>query len=511
LAVATQNPEAETASTLPQRLAILVSCVLTVALYFTSILVASTVLPQMQGTFSATPDEISWTMTFNILATAIAMPMTGWLVARFGTRTVMVWATGIFTTSTFLCGVAHSLETMILWRIVQGAAGAPCVPLVQTILLATFPPAQHRAVLGIYGMGVVLGPIIGPAMGGFVAESYDWRWAFFLMVPVGLVATVGLRVALRPDTPRGPIHLDWLGFILLSIAIGALQWVLSRGQRLDWLQSLEIQLTLVASALAFYLFVAHSLTSPRPFLDLRLLLNRNYTLGLGLITIFGMLNFTPMVLLPTLMRAHMGYPDLLVGQVVASRGIGGLCGFFAVMFVERLDPRLSVAIGFLLQAISGWWMMQINLDVTPFELMLSGMVQGLSSGLLVVALTLLTFTEIEKPKMPEATAVYHLLRNIGASLFISVSVAEVVHSTGLNYARLTEMVSPYNRVMNDAWLAGFWDLGSGASLARVAGEISRQAALIAYINAFGLYTAVSALAIPLILFVKSPRKQATGR
>ena len=168
-----------------RRVLILMSAMLSVALYFSSILVASTVLPQMQGSFSATPDEISWTMTFNILATAIAMPMTGWLTARFGRSTVMIWSTGLFTVATALCGFATTLETMILWRILQGAAGAPCVPLAQTILLDTFPPRQHRMVLGIYGMGVVLGPIIGPALGGYLAEILNWRWAFFLLIPVG--------------------------------------------------------------------------------------------------------------------------------------------------------------------------------------------------------------------------------------------------------------------------------------------------------------------------------------
>jgi DHA2 family multidrug resistance protein len=195
MAETTQQHAADAPMSATRRVLILVSAMLSVALYFSSILVASTVLPQMQGSFSATPDEISWTMTFNILATAIAMPMTGWLSARFGRSTVMIWSTGIFTLATALCGFATTLETMILWRIVQGAAGAPCVPLAQTILLDTFPPRQHRMVLGVYGMGVVLGPIIGPALGGYLAEILNWRWAFFLLIPVGIAATVGRPAA----------------------------------------------------------------------------------------------------------------------------------------------------------------------------------------------------------------------------------------------------------------------------------------------------------------------------
>ena len=491
---------------LTRRILILASCVLTVTLYFSSILVASTVLPQMQGTFSATPDEISWVMTFNILATAIAMPMTGWLVARFGRHNIMVWSTGLFTLSTLLCGLAHSLESLVIWRIVQGAAGAPSVPLVQTILLDTFPQRQHRMVLGIYGMGVVLGPILGPTIGGYLAESANWRWAFFLLIPVGMIATLGLSMSLPTDQPRGAVRLSWTGFILLSIAVGGLQLVLARGERLDWFQSAEIQVTLAISVLSFYLFVAHSLTSRQPFLDLRLLLDRNYALGLVLIMLFGMLNFTPMVLLPTLMRSHMGYPDLLVGQVVGSRGIGGILGFFAVIFIVRLDPRLSVGLGFALQMVAGVWLMHIDLNVTPLELGLNGAIQGLSAGILVVALTLTTFTGIQREKMPEAVAVYHLLRNIGASLFISISVAEVIRSTGMNYAQLSEVISPYNKALTLPWVTGSWDISSLPSLERLSREVTRQSAMIAYINAFGLFTVVSAAAIPLVLLLRRTAK-----
>ncbi len=504
----TERPAAELEMGASRRILILISAMLSVALYFSSILVASTVLPQMQGSFSSTPDEISWTMTFNILATAIAMPMTGWLTARFGRSTVMIWSTGIFTLSTALCGFATTLEEMILWRIVQGAAGAPCVPLAQTILLDTFPPRQHRMVLGVYGMGVVLGPIIGPTMGGYLAEVLNWRWAFFLLIPVGIAATLGLSATLPADRARGPVYLSWIGFILLSVALGGLQLALSRGQRLDWFESTEIRVTLFVSVVAFYLFFAHSLTSRRPFLDLRLLLDRNYSLGLALIAIFGMLNFTPMVLLPPLMRVYMGYPDVLVGQVVGSRGLGGLLGFFAVIFLSRLDPRVSVGIGFVLQLIAGIWLMRIDLNVTPLELGLNGAVQGLSSGIIVVALTLVTFAKMPREKMPEATAVYHLLRNIGASLFISICVAEVVRSTGVNYAVLSELISPYNRTLALPWAVGPLDTESPASLARLSGEISRQAAMIAHLNAFGLYTAAAAVSVPLVLLLRNAKKPA---
>jgi DHA2 family multidrug resistance protein len=377
---------------------------------------------------------------------------------------------------------------------------------VQTILLDVFPPRQHRLVLGIYGMGVTLGPIIGPALGGYLAEYANWRWAFYVLFPVGAVATLGLSASLPPDERKGPVYLDWAGFILISLSVGGLQWTLSRGQRLDWLDSLEIQIALAVSVLAFYAFLAHSLTAARPFIDLRLLLNRNYALGLVLITVFGMLNFTPMVLLPTLMRVHMGFPDNLIGQIVGARGVGGVIGFFAVIFMSRFDPRTTIAIGFALQVVAGIWLMQVDLNVTPLELELNGILQGMSTGILVVALTLVAFDGIPREKMPEALSLYHLLRNIGSSVFISISVAEVIRSTGVNYAVLSELMSPYNRSLALPWVTGLWEVGTAPSLERLSREITRQSAMIAYINAFGLFAAVSAAAVPLVMLMRRPRK-----
>ena len=506
---ASQSPQPATTTTLAQRILFLISGMVAMGIYFTSILIVSTVLPQMQGTFSATADEISWSVTFNILATAIAMPLTGWTSNRFGRRPLMIWSTAIFTFSTLMCGLAQSLEEMIVWRIVQGIAGAPCVPLVQTIVLDIFPPQQHRVVLGINGMGVAVGPIFGPLLGGVLAEAINWRWAFFLLVPVGVLSTLGLWASLPREKSRGPIPFSWIGFLLLSTAIGTVQLLLARGERLDWFGSVEIQLLAAISVLAFYLFLAHSLVSAKPFLDLRLLLNRNYALGLGLGTLFGMLNFTPMVLLPVILRTHMGYPDALVGQVVASRGLGGIFGFFAVMFIEKLDPRVGVALGFMLQTLAGYWLMHTSLETSTGELVLNSAVQGFSSGIIVVALTLITFQGIPRERMAEASAIFHLLRNFGGSLFISVCVAEMLRSTNINYAHMREVVSAHNKLLNLPWVTGAFDLSSLSSLERVSREISRQAAMLGYINALGIFTAVSVLAFPLIIFMRragSPKR-----
>jgi DHA2 family multidrug resistance protein len=491
--------------------AILVSNMFTVTLYFTTILVVSTVLPQIQGAMSATPDEVSWIVTFNILAIAIATPMTGWLVARFGRRNTMCTCVAGFVFSTLMCGLAPSLDSLILWRVVQGAIGAPTVPLAQSILLDIYPKERHRFVMGINGMGTILGPIIGPALAGQIAEDLGWRWAFFMLVPVSLISFTGLFFLLPKDRDTAGTRLDWIGFLSLSTAIGCLQYVLARGPRLDWLEAQELVIASWIGVLAFWVFLMHSLTArEKPFLDLRLLRNRNLVLGFIVVSVFGMLAFTPMVVLPTLLRQHVGYPDALIGWVIGSRGVGGLIGFFAAMWIERLDPRLSMATGFLLLALCGLWLTHINLDVTPWELALNGIVQGMCIGIVFVPLSIITFSDLDPRLRPEALGIFHLLRNIASSLFISVTIAEIVASTGANHARLVEAINPFNPALGLPWVMGAWDAETAPGLARIGREINRQASLIAYINAFGLFTLVASCAIPFALLFKRATPQAAA-
>lgn len=488
----------------------LVSGMLTVTLYFTTILVVSTVLPQIQGAMSATADEVSWIVTFNILATAIATPMTGWLVARFGRKRAMCGCIGGFGISTLMCGLSHSLEELIFWRVLQGALGAPTIPLNQAIVMDIYPKSRHRFVLGLNGMGVVIGPVIGPTLAGYLADTYSWRWSFYILVPVCIVAFAGMLLTLPNDKPAGKARLDWAGFLSLSVALGCLQYVLSRGQRVDWFEATEIVVSTAVAVLAFYVFLAHSLTAEKPFLDLRLLFNRNLTLGYILVMLFGMLNFTPMVLMPTLLRQYVEYPDALVGWVVGSRGIGGLIGFFAAMWIERIDPRISIATGFLLLFVSGVWLLRFDLNVTPEEVMLNGILQGASVGIVMVPLSIVTFSDLESRFRPEASSVFHLLRNIATSLFISISVAEVIRSTGINYARMTELVSDYNKALLLPWVLGGWDPTSVGGLVRISKEASKQAAMLGYLNAFGLFTAVAAVAVPIALLISRPRPPAAA-
>ncbi len=494
-----------------RRYLILAAVVLGSSLYSTALLTTSTILPQMQGALSATQDEIAWVMTFNILATAVVTPMTGWLVARFGNRNVMVWGICAFSLATLMCGSSTSLEMLVFWRIVQGGAGAPLVPLSQTILLNTFPRNQQAMVLSIFGMAVGVAPVLGPVLGGYFAEAYSWRYSFYMLVPVGVIAFVALRLALQNDTvSRGRMQLDWTGFVALATAMASVQLVLARGVRLDWFESNEIILECIIAILAFYVFVAHCLTTKAPFLNLRLLTDRNYAIGLVLVTIYGMLNFTPMVLLPPLLQQYAGFPDALVGQVIGCRGVGMTVGFLVAGLSSRIDPRITMSTGFLIQALSGVWMLTYDLNVSMQILVWNSLIQGFAVGTIWVPLSVVAFDTLLPSDRAEAAAVFHLLRNIGSSFFISLSIAEIVRATGANYSRMTEMISPYNTTLSLPWATGAWNADDATGLAKLAKEIGRQAAMIGYLNAFMMYTIASGLAVALVLVVRR-RSSALGR
>ena len=488
-----------------ERAMVLVFVTLATTIYASSILIASALLPQMQGAFGATQDEISWTMTFNIVATAVVTPMTGWISERFGRRNTMVWGSAIFAVATFMCGFATSLEELIFWRIVQGAAGAPLVPLGQTLLLDTNPRRLHGTVTAIFGMANMIGPVLGPTLGGEVSELYGWRWGFWMIVPVAIISAVGFRFVLPQRAKRETAHLDWTGLIVLSVAIAGAQLVFSRGQRLDWFQSDEIVVATFVTACAAYLFFAHSFTTRRPFIRLYLLQDRNYALGLLLVFLFGMLNFTPVVLLPPLLQNFANYPDSAIGAFIGWRGFGTALGFFVAMLATRLDPRLMMVIGFGLQAYAGLWIMQFDLNVDQSALAINGLIQGIGIGVSWVPMTVVTFATLAPENRAEAMSMFHLLRNFGSSLFISVAVAEIVRSTGANYARMVEAVSPFNTVWTMPWSTGAWSIETMAGVAKFAREVTRQAVMLGYVNAFVMYTLVAAFAIPFCLLARKPK------
>jgi DHA2 family multidrug resistance protein len=489
-----------------QRALVLIVVITATTIYSASILVSSALLPKLQGALGATQDEVSWTMTFNIVATAVVTPMTGWLAERFGRRSTMVWCAFIFTVSTFFCGASNSLEELIFWRIVQGAAGAPLVPLSQAITLDTYPRPQHGFIMAIFGMANMIGPSLGPTLAGEISEALSWRWGFWMLLPLSIACTIGCHLVIPRRANRELALLDWSGFITLSIAIACTQLMFSRGQRLDWFESTEIVLAGFLAAVAFYMFIVHSLTTERPFVRLSLFTDRNYALGMVLVFLFGMLNFAPVVLLPPLLQNHAGYPDSAIGIFIGWRGFGTLIGFFIAMLTGRIDPRIMMVVGFGMQGVGGYQMMLFDLNVDQSTLALWSVVQGAGIGVTWVPMTIVTFYTLPTERRAEAMAMYHLIRNFGSSLFISIAVAEIVRATGNNYARLSEAASPFNRLWSMPWATGGWSIDSIEGIARFAKEVTRQAILLGYVNAFWMYALVAFMAIPFCLLARLPKQ-----
>lgn len=490
-----------------RRWMILVAVTSSTTLYAMTILIVSVVLPQMQGSLSATPDQISWVMTFNILATAVVTPMSGWLAGRFGWRRVMLGSQLGFCISTFLCGISESLGALVLFRILQGGFGAPIIPLGQAIILASFPKRQHGLVTSIFGMAVVVGPIFGPIFGGYLTEAYNWRYAFFMLVPLAMIGVVLLWFFLNDGGRQEKVRFDWTGFLLLSAAISALQLVLDRGQRLDWLDSPEILIEIAVGSCAIYAFIVHSFMAEKPFLELRLLRDRNYSLGLVIVLVYGMLNFTPMVVMPPMLKELGGYPETVIGILLGGRGAGAVVGFFLAGRLGKFDPRIGMLIGFSMQTASGVHMMTFDMNVGMEDVMLASFMQGVSIGLIWVPLVIATFATLNTRYLAETTAVFHLLRNVGSSLFISLSVTTVVRTGTSNYARMTEFVNPFNEVLNSPQYLPFWDPETVTGLARIAVEVKHQADMIGFLNAFGLYTLACVAVIPIVLLVRMPRRE----
>lgn len=494
-----------------QRALVLVSIIVTAIMLNAAAFTVTTILPQMQGAFAATQDEIAWVMTFALLATAITLPLVGWLVPRFGRRRVMLVSIATFTLSTMFCGLAQSLEALVFWRIVQGAASAALMPLGQLILLDAYPRSRHALVISLFGAANTVGPILGPLAGGWLAENYSWRWGFHMLVPFGIIAGLMTHAVLPHSSKNEANRFDWLGFGTLSIAIACFQYVLSRGERVDWFQSQEIVVVTMVAAFSFYLFLAHALTSNAPFIDLSLLLDRNYGIGTVLIILFGMVSFAPMVILPPLMQVQMGFPDTDVGWMISWRGLGVTAGFGLCILLSRIDARILVAVGFLSQVWSGLWMMRFELGTPLFDLCAVAFLQGLAVGLVWAPISTIAFRTILPAKRPEAMALFHLTRSVATSLYIAAAVAEIVRGTGTNYSRLSEQISLLNKTLLLPETLGGWSIDTTAGLASIAKEIGRQATMIGYLNSFWTYTVVAALAVPLVVFISNERRSDPAR
>ncbi|MCP5153287.1 MAG: DHA2 family efflux MFS transporter permease subunit [Ectothiorhodospiraceae bacterium] len=484
--------------TAPSPYLVLIAVSFCTMLYSMTVTVVNVTLPQLQGALSATPDQVSWIVTLNVLGTAVVTPLTGWLTAKLGRRTLMLGAVSGFAFASFLCATATSLAPMLLYRVGQGAFGAPIVPLSQAILLAAFPGEKRAMAQGVFGMAVVAGMGLAPVLGGYVAEQYDWRAIFLLLVPCSLFALLLAAALIRQGGRADGVRLDWTGFVSLSVAIGCMQLILDRGERFGWLESTEIVVYCAGAVLGFWIFVVHTLSCDRPFFERALLRDRNYAVGLVLVCCYGMLNFTPITLLPAVLQGLKGYPDSLIGLLLAMRGTGMVVGFFLAGRMGKVDPRISMTIGFALIGMSGLALAFIELNVSPQHVAWAGLLQGVGSGVLWVPVTTAAFWSLPPRLLPDGAAIFHLLRNLGQSVYIALSFIVVVRTTQVNYADLVTYVNPFNELLGYETVTGLWSTDTLAGLRALRGEINRQAQMIAFNNAFLLYAVTCFGVIPIV-------------
>lgn len=468
--------------------------------------IANVALPHMQGALSASQEQISWVLTSYIVASAIATTPSGYLANRFGVKPVFLVAVVGFTVSSMLCGLASSLPQMVLFRLMQGVFGAALVPLSQVVLLDTYPPERHGSAMAAWGVGVMIGPIIGPALGGWLTEHYSWRWVFYINLPVGIAAFLGISASLRDSAPRRSEPMDFRGFAMLGIAIAALQLMLDRGQSKGWFDSTEIVVEALVALAALYLFVVHTLTSERPFIAPALFRDRNFVGGLIMVAVLGVVLFSTFALLPPFLQNLKEYPVVTTGLVMAPRGLGTMIAMqLAGRWMRRLDPRVPILVGVLCLAYALHWMSQFSLDVSMHDLIWSGVIQGLGIGFVFVPLSAITFSTLSHEYRSDGTALYSLLRNVGSSVGIAAAFAYMDFGTKMAHAALVEHVNPYNPALMQYLNAQNGLAGGVMGLLQVEAEAQRQAAVIGMLGDFHYMSIGVLIGIPLLLLLKPAR------
>jgi MFS transporter, DHA2 family, multidrug resistance protein len=460
--------------------------------------IANVALPNMQGSLSATQDQVSWVLTSYIVAAAIATPATGWLSSVMGRRRLLLIAIGGFTLASVLCGIATGIGEMVAFRLLQGLFGAALVPISQSTLLDVFPREKHGAAMALWGMGVMVGPILGPPLGGWLTDAYSWHWVFLINVPIGALALFGVAASLPTDDTQ-PSRFDWRGFGFLAMGIGALQLMLDRGELQDWFSSVEIQIEGALAFLGFYLYVVHWMSADRPFVNLGLFKDRNFFASNIFIFVLGVVLFATMALLPPYLQNLMNYPVVTTGILLAPRGIGTL---IAMMLVGRLlargaDARVLAGIGMTITAYSLWQMVHWGTDVPAWLIVEAGVIQGLGLGLVFVPISTIAYSTLPMAARTEAAGIFSLMRNIGSSVGISIVMTLLARGTQINHAEIAARVTPYG-----ANMATMPQLSSVTNLAMLNGEVTRQATAIAFLNDFWLMMIMTVVSIPLLLLLK---------
>jgi DHA2 family multidrug resistance protein len=468
--------------------------------------VANVALPYMQGSLSASIDQVNWVLTSYIVASAIFTAPVGWLANRFGRKRLFLACVAGFTLASALCGLAHSIEQMVLFRLLQGIFGAGLIPLSQAVMLDAYPIEQRGMAMSIWGMGVMLGPIMGPTIGGWLTETYSWHWVFLINLPIGIVALAGILFFMVESAPSAHLRFDWAGFFALTIGIGSMQLMLDRGEQLGWFESTEIFAYLILTVVGFYFFFAHSLTVREPFVRFELFKDRNFAGGCLFMVILGMTVFSTMALSTLFLQNVIGYPVLSAGLMMAARGMGTMTGMMAVgKLLKIFEARSLMFVGMLMTAVTMYEMIYFTNMTSGTTIVAVTMVQGLGMGLIFVPLSTVSFATLPGYLRNDGAAILTLVRNVGSSIGIPVVIATLVHSTTINHAQYMEHITPFNDAMNTPDLARTFDMTTDVGRALVDNMVTQQAMIIGFSNAFFLLTILTLLAMPLLFVIGSSR------
>ncbi len=465
--------------------------------------IANVALPYMQGSLSATLDQVSWVLTSYVVAAAIMTAPVGWLATRYGIKRVLVVCATGFTVASMLCGIAHSVEQIVLYRVLQGMFGAALVPLSQSVMLTIYPPDKRAWAMSLWGMGVMIGPIMGPALGGWLTENYTWRWVFYINLPFGVATVLGLLALLRDLPSERRTTFDWIGFVTLSVAIGMLQLMLDRGEQLGWFDSNEIVLEGLIALFAGYLFIAHTLTWPNPFVQIEIFRDRNFVIGLCYMFVAGILLLASAALLAPFLQGVMGYPIVDAGAILGSRGIGMAAAMLlAGRLMSVVGARSLLLTGLSLSAAGLYESMYFSPDTTRATLIWVGMVQGVGLGFMFVPLNTMALASLPAALRTDGTVMWTLIRNLGSSIGVSIFIANLSNKTVLLRERLVESVTDFNLGLADP-LAQQINPGTETGRALLENIVTQQATIMAYANDFKLMLAMCLVVMPFVFLIRA--------
>jgi len=468
--------------------------------------ITNVALPHMRATLGASDETISWVLTSYILATAVAIPITGWLADRIGARRLLLASVFTFVIASVLCGIAQNLTEMVLFRTLQGIGGAFVGPLAQSLMLDINRPSQHPRAMAVYGMGVMIGPILGPIVGGWLTEWIDWRWCFFVNVPVGIVCLTGLY-ALLPEKPLTRRSFDLFGFSLIAIGLASFQLMLDRGQHADWFSSSEIWVESAVAVCCLWMFTIHTITARKPLFAPELFADRNFVSAAVFMFIIGMVMFAAMALLPPLLQGLYGYSVVDTGWILATRGVGVLVAMgISGRLTTFVDPRLLIAGGFSITASSLWMMTGWSLEQDWVPFVVTGIIQGAGIGIVFVPLQMLAFGTLPPTARTEGAAVLNLTRNIGSSIGIALVMALLARNTQVSHADLSQHVTSAQLPIDPGQLQRFGEAGS-AVLLGIDGIVTRQATMIAFLDDFYLMAIICTLVVPAAFVLRKPKRR----